>query len=75
MGPALLAFIFIGASHGKAYPELWLKVLMSIGVGLWAIAALFANRKQPDVVFFAWLVPALAVLDIVLWSLRGKFSA
>lgn len=71
MGLVLLAFIFIGASHGKGYLKLWLKHPMSIGIGLWAIAHLFANGERPDVIFFASFL-ALAVLDIVLSSLRGK---
>ncbi|WP_119269226.1 NnrU family protein [Taklimakanibacter deserti] len=71
MGLVLLAFIFIGASHGKGYLKLWLKHPMSIGIGLWAIAHLFANGERPDVIFFASFL-ALAVLDIILSSLRGK---
>jgi len=72
MGLVLLAFIFIGASHGKGYLKLWLKHPMSIGIGLWAVAHLFANGERPDVIFFASFL-ALAVLDIILSSLRGKF--
>lgn len=72
MGLVLLAFIFIGASHGKGYLKLWLKQPMSIGIGLWALAHLFANGERPDVIFFASFL-ALAVLDIILSTLRGKF--
>src|SRR5262245_29224308 len=71
MGLVLLAFIFIGASHGKGYLKLWLKHPMSIGIGLWAIAHLLANGERPDVIFFASFL-ALAVLDIILSTLRGK---
>ncbi|MGE0238842.1 MAG: NnrU family protein [Parvibaculaceae bacterium] len=71
MGLVLLAFIFVGASHGKGYLKLWLKHPMSIGIGLWAIAHLLANGERPDVIFFASFL-ALAVLDIILATLRGK---
>jgi uncharacterized membrane protein len=71
MGLVLLAFIFIGASHGKGYLKLWLKQPMSIGIGLWAIAHLLANGERPDVIFFASFL-ALAVLDIILSTMRGK---
>jgi uncharacterized membrane protein len=71
MGLVLLAFIFIGASHGKGYLKLWLKHPMSIGIGLWAIAHLLANGERPDVIFFASFL-ALAILDIILSTLRGK---
>lgn len=71
MGLVLLAFIFIGASHGKGYLKLWLKHPMSIGIGLWAIAHLFANGDRPAVFFFGSFL-GLAVLDIILSSARGK---
>jgi uncharacterized membrane protein len=71
MALVLLAFIFIGASHGKGYLKLWLKHPMSIGIGLWAIAHLLANGERPDVIFFASFL-TLAVLDIVLSTMRGK---
>ena len=71
MGLVLLAFIFIGASHGKGHLKLWLKHPMSIGIGLWAIAHLLANGERPDVVFFASFL-VLALLDIVLSTMRGK---
>jgi uncharacterized membrane protein len=71
MGLVLLAFIFLGASHGKGYLKLWLKQPMSIGFGLWAGAHLLANGEKPAIIFFgAFLV--LAVLDIILSTLRGK---
>ena len=71
MGLVLLAFIFIGASHGKGYLKLWLKQPMSIGFGLWALAHLLANGERPDVVLFGSIL-GLAVLDIILSTLRGK---
>ncbi len=71
MGLVLLAFIFISASHGKGYLKHWLKQPMSIGFGLWALAHLLANGERPDVVLFASIL-ALAVLDVILSTLRGK---
>lgn len=71
MGLVLLAFIFVGASHGKGYLRLWLKQPMSIGIGLWAFAHLLANGERPDVILFAAIL-GLAVLDIILSTMRGK---
>lgn len=71
MGLVLLAFIFLGASHGKGYLKLWLQQPMSIGIGLWAAAHLLANGEKPAIVFFGSFL-ALAVLDIILSTLRGK---
>lgn len=71
MGLVLLAFISLGASHGKGHLKLWLKHPMSIGIGLWAFAHLLANGERPAIIFFgAFLV--LAVLDILLSTMRGK---
>lgn len=70
MGLVLLAFIFIGASHGKGYLKLWLKQPMSIGFGLWALAHLLANGERPDVYLFGSIL-LLAVLDIILSTARG----
>jgi uncharacterized membrane protein len=71
MGLVLLAFIFLGASHGKSYLKLWLKQPMSIGFGLWAFAHLLANGDRPGAVLFASIL-GLAVLDIILSTMRGK---
>lgn len=70
----LLAFILIGASHGKGYLKSWLKHPMSIGFGLWAVAHLMANGDRPGVYMFAAIL-ALAVIDIVLSTARGKVPA
>ena len=70
----LLAFIFIAASHGKGYLKLWLRNPMSIGIGLWATGHLLANGKRTDVYLFGTFL-ALALLDIVLSTLRGKAPA
>jgi uncharacterized membrane protein len=71
MGLVLLAFVFLGASHGKGYLKLWLKQPMSTGFGLWAFAHLLANGDRPGVVLFASIL-GLAVLDIILSTVRGK---
>lgn len=71
MGLVLLAFIFLGAAHGKGYLKLWLKQPMSLGIGLWAFAHLLANGERPAIIFFGAIL-FLAVLDIVLSTLRGK---
>src|SRR5262245_15610348 len=71
MGLVLLAFISLGASHGKGYLKLWLKHPMSIGFGLWAFAHLLANGEKPAIIFFGTFL-VLAVLDIILSTMRGK---
>lgn len=71
MGLVLLAFIFLGASHGKGYLKLWLQQPMSIGIGLWAFAHLLANGTRPAIIFFGTFL-VLAVLDIILSTMRGK---
>ncbi len=67
----LLGLISIGASHGKGYLKLWLRNPMSIGIGLWAAGHLLANGKRTDVYLFGTFL-VVAVLDIVLSTLRGK---
>ncbi len=71
MGLVLLAFIFLGASHGKGYLKLWLRQPMSIGFGLWAFVHLLANGDRPGVFLFGSIL-VLAVLDIILSTARGK---
>lgn len=67
----LFGFIFLAASHGKSHLRLWLRNPMSIGVGLWAAGHLLSNGKRTDVYLFGTFL-AIAVLDIVLSTLRGK---
>jgi uncharacterized membrane protein len=67
----LLAFLSLGAAHGKGYLKLWLRQPMSIGIGLWALGHLLVNGTRADVVFFGSFL-VIAVLDIVLATLRGK---
>jgi uncharacterized membrane protein len=71
MGLVLLAFILLGASHGKGYLKLWVKHPMSVGIGLWATAHLLANGERPAIYFFGSFL-ALALFDIVVSTMRGK---
>ena len=67
----LLGLVSIGASHGKGYLKLWLRNPMSVGIGLWAAGHLLANGTRTDVYLFGTFL-VVAVLDIVLSTLRGK---
>jgi uncharacterized membrane protein len=67
----LLAFIALSASHGKGYLKLWLRNPMSIGFALWSFGHLLANGKRAAVYLFGTFL-VIAVLDIVLSTLRGK---
>ena len=67
----LLAFISVSASHGKGYLKLWLRNPMSIGIALWATGHLLSNGHSYDVLMFGTFL-LLALLDIVLSTLRGK---
>jgi uncharacterized membrane protein len=67
----LLAFILIGAAHGKGYLKSWLRNPMSIGIALWSVGHLLVNGQRADVwLFGVFLVVALA--DIVMSEIRGK---
>lgn len=67
----LLAFILIGASHGKGYLRKWLHNPMSIGIVLWSAGHLLVNGRQSDVwLFGTFLVVGLA--DIMMSEIRGK---
>ena len=67
----LLAFILIGASHGKGYLKKWLHNPMSIGIVLWSGGHLLVNGQRSDVwLFGTFLVVGLA--DIVMSEIRGK---
>jgi uncharacterized membrane protein len=67
----LLAFICIGASHGKGYLKLWLRNPMSIGIALWATGHLLSNGRIYDVLMFGMFL-LLAVLDVIVCTARGK---
>jgi uncharacterized membrane protein len=67
----LLAFILIGASHGKGYLKKWLHNPMSIGIVLWSAGHLLVNGRRSDVwLFGTFLVVGLA--DIIMSEIRGK---
>jgi uncharacterized membrane protein len=70
----LLAFISVGASHGKGYLKLWLRNPMSIGIALWATGHLLSNGHAYDVLMFGMFL-LLALLDIVLSTIRDKKPA
>ena len=67
----LLAFILIGASHGKGYLKKWLHNPMSIGIVLWSAGHLLVNGRRADLwLFGTFLVVGLA--DIIMSEIRGK---
>ena len=67
----LLAFILIGASHGKGYMKKWLHNPMSIGIVLWSGGHLLVNGQRSAVwLFGTFFVVGLA--DIVMSEIRGK---
>ena len=67
----LLAFILIGASHGKGYIKAWVHNPMSLGIVLWAGGHLLVNGQRADVwLFGTFFVVGLA--DIVMSEIRGK---
>jgi uncharacterized membrane protein len=70
----LLAFISLGAAHGKGHIKLWIRHPMSIGIALWSAGHLLANGKRADVYLFGVFL-ALALLDIVVSTARGKFPS
>jgi uncharacterized membrane protein len=67
----LFGFICMGASHGKGYLKHWLRNPLSIGIVLWALGHLLSNGRLYDVLLFGTFL-FLAVLDIVLSTVRGK---
>ena len=67
----LLAFILVGASHGKGYLKKWLHNPMSIGIVLWSAGHLLVNGRRVDLwLFGTFLVVGLA--DIIMSEIRGK---
>jgi uncharacterized membrane protein len=67
----LLAFILLGASHGKGYLKKWLHNPMSLAIVLWSGGHLLINGRRSDVwLFGTFLVVGLA--DIVMSEIRGK---
>ena len=67
----LIAFILLGASHGKGYLKKWLHNPMSLAIVLWSGGHLLVNGRRSDVwLFGTFLVVGLA--DIVMSEIRGK---
>jgi uncharacterized membrane protein len=70
----LVAFILIGASHGKGYIKHYLQHPFSLGIALWAGSHLLVNGERTLVwLFGSMLVVALA--DLVFSFARGKRPA
>jgi uncharacterized membrane protein len=67
----LLGFISLGGFHGKGYLKHWLRNPFSIGISLWAVGHLLSNGRAHDLLLFGTFL-GLAVLDIVLSTVRGK---
>jgi uncharacterized membrane protein len=67
----LIAFILIGASHGKGYIKSWIRHPMSAGIILWSTGHLLANGRRYDIYLFGTFF-VLAAFDIVLSTARGK---
>ena len=67
----LLAFILIGASHGKGYLKKWLHNPMSIGILLWSGSHLLVNGQRAEVWLFGTFF-VISLADIVMSEIRGK---
>jgi uncharacterized membrane protein len=67
----LIAFILVGASHGKGYIKAWVQNPMSWGIAAWAVGHLLANGENV-VVMIAAAMLVVALLDIILSTARGK---
>ena len=67
----LLAFILIGASHGKGYLKKWLHNPMSIGILLWSGSHLLVNGQRAEVWLFG-IFFVISLADIVMSEIRGK---
>ena len=67
----LLGFICLGAFHGKGYLKLWLRNPFSVGIVLWSFGHLLSNGRLYDLLLFGTFL-LLAVLDIILSTVRGK---
>jgi uncharacterized membrane protein len=70
----LIAFILLGASHGKGYLKKWLHNPMSLGIAFWATGHLLANGTRTEVWLFGTFL-VVAVSDIVMSEIRGKRPA
>jgi uncharacterized membrane protein len=67
----LLGFISLSGFHGKGYVKHWLRNPFSVGIVLWSFGHLLSNGMLHDVLLFGTFL-LLAVLDIILSTVRGK---
>src|SRR3990170_2992936 len=67
----LLGFISLSGFHGKGFLKHWLRNPFSIGITLWSVGHLLSNGMLHDVLLFGTFL-VLAVLDIILSTVRGK---
>ncbi len=67
----LVALILLAASHMKGHIKKIVRHPMSAGIALWASAHLLVNDKLSELLFFGGFL-GLAVLDIIVSSMRGK---
>lgn len=67
----LLAFMLLGAAHGKGYIRKWVRNPMSLGLVLWSSGHLLVNGQRSDVWLFGTFL-ALGLADIVMSEVRGK---
>lgn len=67
----LLGFISLSGFHGTGYLKRWLRNPFSIGITLWSVGHLLSNGMLHDVLLFGTFL-VLAVLDIILSTVRGK---
>ncbi len=70
----LLAFICLGAFHGKGYLKLWLRNPMSIGIALWSAGHLLSNGRQAAVILFSCFL-VYSLIDIAYNTLKGNKPA
>src|SRR5688572_20184394 len=67
----LLGFISLSGFHGTGYLKRWLRNPFSIGITLWSVGHLLSNGMLHDILLFGTFL-VLAVLDIILSTVRGK---
>lgn len=67
----LLAFILVGASHGKGHLKKWLHNPMSLGIVLWSGGHLLVNGERADVWLFGTFL-VVGIADVLMSEIRGK---
>lgn len=67
----LVAFILIGASHGKGHIRKWVRHPLSFGIILWSAGHLIVNGQRSDVWLFGTFL-AVGLADVIMSELRGK---